>query len=432
MQKWLWLSCLSLSVSNNILFSDAADEDASSLKIPHNRLVAWEMDVPAPITDDPSHINTPSPEHLPETFLSKEETPENHEETIATPHANQPPAVEHTVAVPVRKTPPPIETAPLDEPPPPSAPTPHTFVEGSFLYWKADVSGLISAYTKSYPVTPVGVTAQDELVGHVHQIDYQWHQAFRFAGGGRFQRDLWELKAVYTFYHTSGRDTATIPDAPYGSLAGALSYFTDDSPIVEVRSKANLNYNIGDVVLDRKIPFSKKVDLTLISGVRGAYITQNWKVRNTASDGNESKHKMKWRFGGGGVNFGVEGNWQLGGGVSFASGGTFSALYGTYSNTYHATTSVSNPGIINDVDFGDNRVIFGGQFSSGFRWVCDIAQKSQQFSIYALYELNSWFNLNEIYQLSDSSYEVSATKPTLMRSSPVNLQGAVIGASLYF
>jgi len=421
MRRRLWIGLTTLGAAALLADAGASNElplvqenfelpPPDIIPLPEDNLTSWEPDLVIPVSPP----------------VEQETAWEPALETPAEPEAVLPEIVV------VKK-----EEAPAPPPPMvmPSHEMPSFFIDGEFLYWKADISGLISAYSKSFPITPDGFPAEDELVGKVHQINYKWAPAFRFSGGYRFQRDLWELKGIYTYYHTTDSNTATIPDGAFSSLAGTLGYFTDGTLIVRIPSKADFRYQIGDLLLDRLFSLSDKIKLTFFTGGRGAYIAQKWKVRNIANNGSFSTHKMQWAFKGGGVNIGMGSQWLLGSGFAFTSGGSLSTLYGDYDNTYRATTTRSTPGIVNDANFGDSRVVFGVQFSSGFSWTYDFEDVSESFSLYAAYELNSWFNLNELYQLADidaTAHDPSSAKPTIMKTSPVSLQGLVVGATLRF
>jgi hypothetical protein len=205
--------------------------------------------------------------------------------------------------------------------------------------------------------------------------------------------------------------------------------------ITSIPFHASFRYQIGDLLLNRTLLITKKIQMNFFTGGRGAYISQKWRVKNIANDGSYSSHRTHWAFKGGGIRIGLGSLWNLSKGFNFFSNGSVSALYGDYDNEYKASSTAFPAGNrIDDADFGDNRLAFGAQLTSGFAWMTSFNDYKQILQFYAGYELNGWFNINETYQLSTFPTQdyPNSSRPTIMRSSSVSLQGLVAGIVLKF
>jgi len=328
------------------------------------------------------------------------------------------------------------------------------FSGAEFLYWKLD-----EAATTSYAVyTPAGTPVYtknhtsigtDVFFGEWKQVFPEWSPGFRVKGGYRFERDLWELAGVYTFYFTDGNDqTADKSElaAPLGDFIEPLFGVDVGSEGVNIKAKLNFWYHVGDIELAREFVATPYISIRFAVGSTIAFIEQKinfsyfgnyffgtFRLKETQ----EFENLYKWTFKGGGVKLSTRSRWDLGRGFSLLFGGGYSSLYGNFKNIIKATvqpTAQANPavlpssGTISDVTINNGKVAFATQLDGGVSW-------NQGFSnfnleLFAKYELNTWFNITDQYRAVNDTVTFD-TIPSFY-DPPLNLQGIKIGATVNF
>ena len=327
------------------------------------------------------------------------------------------------------------------------------FSGAEFLYWKLDEAATTSYAVYTPAGTPVynangGSIGIDVFIGEWKQVFPEWSPGFRVKGGYRFERDLWELAGIYTFYCTDGNDQTQDKSElalPHGDFMEPLFGIDVGSEGVNMKAKLNFWYHVGDIELAREFVATPYISIRFALGTTIAFIEQkinfsyfgNFGGINRLQQTQEFENPYKWTFKGAGIKLSTGSRWDLGQGFSVLFGGGVSSIYGNYKNTIKATvqpTAQANPaslpssGTISDVTINNGKVAFATQFDGGVSWNQDFSNFNLE--LFAKYELNTWFNITDQYR-ADSQTITFDTIPSFY-DPPLNLQGIKIGAAVNF
>ena len=213
------------------------------------------------------------------------------------------------------------------------------FSGAEFLYWKLD-----EAATTSYTVyTPAGTQVYTVngtslgpyvFLGDWKQVLPEWNPGFRIKGGYRFERDLWELAGVYTFYYTDGnnqtQDKSEVP-VPNGDFMQPLFGVNIGAEGVKMKAKLNFWYHVGDIELAREFVATPYISIRFALGTTIAFIEQkinfsyfgNYFETFRLQQTQDFENPYKWTFKGGGVKLSTRSHWDLAQGFSLLFGGGF-------------------------------------------------------------------------------------------------------------
>jgi hypothetical protein len=346
------------------------------------------------------------------------------------------------------------------------------FAFGEFLWWKLDETGLDYAVHKKQgtavlergpPTGALNSGAVDGLVGKVHRINFDWNPGFRAALGYRFPRDLWELSGIYTYYFTSDSDHVNAshfyPDSTVLSIADAEIITPTIDPalndvVIGARASGHFWYHIADVELARQFKLTDYIALRFFVGPTAAWIQQKFHVvyfdqyftnptpigtiGTFATPSQYSYNDFNWRFEGAGIKLGVDSSWKLGYSFNLLCGAAFSSIYGSYKSVTKAHDEASHVpgtfipgsvgGLINDATFRQGRVIYGARLKGGLEWVHRC--RCWDWSVYAKYELNTWFNLTDQYRPDVINQVFPHVR--VLQTPPLNLQGLTAGLAINF
>jgi hypothetical protein len=269
----------------------------------------------------------------------------------------------------------------------------------SFLYWSLEQQDLDYALKMNHPAWG-GTAAQGS--GKLLEAETGYQPGFRISLGFFNAPKLWEAKGEYTFFMQNKSSFETAPQDPNLFLVSTWPVFLPN-PITNIRSVLQFHYHIYDLLVDRFFHPNEHLRMRLVAGLTGSYISQKWQV--FYSD-NTSMTRLinKWRFNGGGMKTGLHADWFWTSDIYLSGGMFISSLLGGYRNRIALQTTANPSGINNpDIPFqniskNDFRLIANMQFLLGFSW-----QKSFQncrSEVFAGYELNPWWNLEEIYRTS--------------------------------
>ena len=333
-----------------------------------------------------------------------------------------------------------------------------------FLWWTAQVGALdyiIRGQTPS--VTLGGIVNQNQLVGAVGTLkspSYDWEYGLRASIGYRFPRDFWELEALYTYFHSSSQetlgppsgfdtlvtDTTTNDNSPSKALAGTF-YDAPQTPIVRAKSSIHFNYNVGDLILARRLLKTDSIIMRKFISFTGAWLWQNWRFscvggpsnKTPGISGNTTTGKENWKFSGGGLRLGLATDWFLGKGLSIDSKVSMAGYLGHYH--HHSETFFGNqdlptlgfniaPQYAKNVLYNDTRLAFHTQFALLPAW--GMMFKNWGIKMYVGYELNLWLNLHEVYKVAAiSPLSIDGRELTINRGL-LGLHGLTSGVSVVF
>jgi hypothetical protein len=265
------------------------------------------------------------------------------------------------------------------------------FVNGEFLYWKVEEGELDFAVQGVQP--PL---AQQQTVvgafGDYTKAFFQWKPGFRIDLGYRSCMDFWDIDAQYTFLFADGKQSRSTSGE--NLLEGTFPQNTD-TELEQATSDISLHYNVGDLFLARRFNLTPHMIFRLQTGLVGAYIKQEWDV--SYFDANDSFINNHWDFRGGGLRAGFELEWYVSCGFGILTRMTGGLLYGTYKNTNKETVVTPTTIFLQDnVRYRDHRLAGTFQVFLGPSW--GMFFKDTSLKLYLGYELNAWFNLQEVYR----------------------------------
>lgn len=257
------------------------------------------------------------------------------------------------------------------------------FVTGEFLYWTAEVPNLHYALQQGSPFFSTLQTGDFEIQ------DYDWKPGFRVAIAYYRCPKYWEANAEYTWFHDKGTDSVGPFLRPTRETPGLIPPFQSASSSIE------LDYQIGDLFVDRVFDPNPHLRLRLIGGITGGFIQQDWKFSYTDALSATQNFKEKWRYWGVGLRTGLRADWFWGCQFYLTGKTTFATIVGRYKNTENQILT-SDGTILSNSEYEDTRFAYNVQFLLGPSWQvpCDC----WSFELFAGYESNIWFNLHERYR----------------------------------
>ncbi len=154
------------------------------------------------------------------------------------------------------------------------------FITGDVLYWKAKQDNLDYAaeFSVNTATTPQ-IVAESILEPH-----FRWGWGFRIdAGYGFGRRDDWELDGIWTYFHSKGSGSTSLPAS---NKIGTPTTFSSQEIIpswgeflgnfaFEASSHWGLHLNLFDFELAKNYFMSKRLSARPHVGLRGAIIHQN-------------------------------------------------------------------------------------------------------------------------------------------------------------
>lgn len=293
----------------------------------------------------------------------------------------------------------------------------------SFLFWRVQEGGLDYALKMEHDSPPGIVYAQ----GKYHRATFDGEPGFRLALGFFRAPNYWELWTQYTRLTGRGEDSVSAPHHADRFLLGTWPQVTV-GPLSRATSNIHLNYNVGDFLVDRFINPNPHLRARFIGGATVAWLDQNWVIRYFNEETVTTQIQNRWEYIGGGLRFGSSFDWYTGGWDLYLTGQTTLAyLLGSYHNISHQTTVISDLRI-RDAHYFDIRSAFAIQAMFGLSWQKNFC--SNRVEAFAGYELNTWFNLAEVYRSTGGG--ISEAKETLINSSLLTLQGLTARVSVDF
>jgi hypothetical protein len=244
---------------------------------------------------------------------------------------------------------------------------------------------------------------------------------------------FWELWWQYTRLTARGSNHVDKPSLDDLYITGTWPHGTT-APLSSASSRLHMNYNLAEFLVDRYFIPSPHLRLRLIGGAVAAWINQDWQIKYRDSQNRFTNIRNRWRFVGGGLRIGTMFDWYWTGHLYMTALGTTGILFGGYTNKSLQTTDfqptaqddTTTP--IRDTTYRDIRPTFTAQAMMGPSWQQNFAKYRLEF--FAGYEMNIWWNLQEIYRSTASSPESS--KETWLNTALVSVHGVTTRISLDF
>ncbi len=298
-----------------------------------------------------------------------------------------------------------------------------------FLYWSLEESDLdfaVKMNRAAWGASPTHAT------GALEEAETGFRPGFRAALSYFRATRYWEIKTAYTFYYHNKRKIENKPDA--SDLFLVSSWPTNLlSPIDHAESTLRFHYHLADFLVARVFIPNPHLRLRLAGGLTGALFSQRWQT-NYFDTNNSTDVKNRWRFIGAGMRMGVVMDWFWTSDIYLLGGFSLASLLGRYHNLSKIETT-ANPGGLNnpdvpfqDINKKDLRLANQIQFFLGPSW--EKSWTSLRAEVFAGYELNSWWNLQEIYRSLAGSADQA--KQIFTNTSMLSLHGLSARITLDF
>ncbi|MCB1117267.1 MAG: hypothetical protein KDK50_01655 [Chlamydiia bacterium] len=302
---------------------------------------------------------------------------------------------------------------------------PLSWARGELLYWTAEASDLDFALP-NYSVPGATPTGQ---LGKLEEVKFGWAPGFRVEVGHRFKPDLWDIILRYTYEDICGDDSFNAPADP-GQVLMATQNNTSNQVATYASASVDLKYSVFDLMMGRTFLPTKQLFIHPSVGLTGAWIDRDFDIKyhGLGDPSNLSHDHYDYSFSGGGMRVGVDFDWYLGKGWSISATTSVAALLGYYSNYTKANTTNTGTGnAATDVEnshYDDNRIATQIQMQLGPSW--GIMWDDWGINIFAGYELNAWFNVEEVRSgdLSASTSSITQRR-TVVNDSVLGFQGFV-------
>ncbi len=329
-----------------------------------------------------------------------------------------------------------------------------------FLWWKAYEGALDYAIKGQTGPNP----GNDQVIwsiGKLKSAHLAWDPGYRVFLGYRFHPDFWEVETVYTYYHSSNGDkvrhpkccppdTVTIDSVttnPEKATIGTFLQYTN-TPITLAKSSISLNYNMGDLLLARRVPVTDTLIIRGIFGASGLWLDQHWKYLYLPGDlivdgvnegpGAIVSGKENWKFSAGGMRLGIDLDWFIGKGFSLLTEGSAALFFGSYSklsfsktNNHVPQNQVSlSPQVLENLKIHDDRFSVHTRLSFMPAWGMRFDRFS--FLLYAGYELNIFTNVQETYRSLSASTRSIDARTTGFTYGLLGMQGLTAGLKFDF
>lgn len=300
-----------------------------------------------------------------------------------------------------------------------------------FLYWTIAEGSLNYALKMRHPawseVTPS--YAQGRFESGTFGLDPGFRVGLQYFRAPHY----WELKLEYTRLTCRGDDHAFKPGATNEYLTGTWPQIIP-FPLTRATSHLHFNYNTVDLMADRVFFPNPHLKLRVIGAMTAAWMDQQWVIHYYDTASNNTKIGNRWGFIGGGLKTGSLIDWYWTGNLYMTGMGAFSVYLGKYTNHSIQTTNyqpdpTANPAIpVRDTSYQDVRPTFSVQMVLGPSWQKNYTKA--RIEIFAGFETNLWFNLQEIYR--STANPAALDKQTWVESSVMALYGLTTRLTIDF
>jgi hypothetical protein len=220
--------------------------------------------------------------------------------------------------------------------------------------------------------------------GPIESVFWDASSGLRVGGGYQILSSGWEIAAWYTYLH-SHNDRALF--AP----AGGVLYATRTHPgfvdaVDTALGSSNLNYNVVDVEIGRRIEINDSFDLWLGGGARFAWIQQQMNLYYDGISAFQDHVSSPIRFDGAGLRFGGEGRWNLTRRLHLFGRAFGSILAGDFRTTLVETDN-AGASIISDVEDRFQKLVPVCELGAGVGW------QGENVRFRVGYEMINWFGL---------------------------------------
>lgn len=297
------------------------------------------------------------------------------------------------------------------------------FIDAEFLYWTL-AEGVLDYAIKQDKSTTASETFG---IGKYQTVNYEWRPGFRVALAWYRCPRYWELTGEYTWLYNRGSDSTNNNDRAADRNVQPTTETVALDPYRSASAEIETHYNVADLYVARVFDPNPHLRMRLLGGLTLADIDQKMESLFTNFIGEADAVEDKWRYFGGGIRLGLRVDWFWGCEFYFTGKTTLASMIGTYKN--EAIQKTQADVLVRDTVYDDHRFAFHNQFMLGPSWQrpCDC----WSIEIFAGYEFNQWFNLQERYRTGILADPEEARETSLSRGI-YGLHGLTLRATVGF
>ncbi|MEM7175983.1 MAG: Lpg1974 family pore-forming outer membrane protein [Chlamydiota bacterium] len=294
------------------------------------------------------------------------------------------------------------------------------YLYGDFLWWRADTSGVELALFKTKCFDGNASNIDKSTV----ELKGKWKPGFRVGTGYRFGHfDHWNLFLAWTRYR--GKSNQVSKQAPLETgttfQQGWISNFLGPSATA-VKGSWDIDLDLLDLEMDRAYKITKQILLEPHVGVRGAWIDIDYRANymgfwETADLQNDiftkyfspTSFRGKSDFSAGGLRVGTKFLWSVLPNLGFFGDVSLSLLYGRFKVEENFQGAAIDSSLSMDLirldpiqeKYTQRKVEVRPNLEIllGLKWSVDFRNGLSKFSIFAGYELSTWFQLNQLFRV---------------------------------
>jgi hypothetical protein len=230
--------------------------------------------------------------------------------------------------------------------------------------------------------------------GNIQSVGLDAHSGLRAGLGWQMPQDGWTIGVEYTYLHSNGSSAFAAP--PGGALFSTTTRAGGIDDVTTAAATANLDYNVIDLEISRKVPLGDSTDLRLFGGGRLAQIDQKFDaLYNGGSLGAANAHvSSPVNLQGAGVTAGGEYTWRVYRGL-----GLYARARGALvsSQIRNDLTETNNSDRTLIVALHENRY----QVIPVLELGVGVALEWEHLFVKVGYELTDWFNLIDSPDMPD-------------------------------
>ncbi len=195
------------------------------------------------------------------------------------------------------------------------------FTHAAVLYWQAEEGGLDYAI-KSPSMSRLAPHAK------IEHPDFDWDFGFKLGLGYRVAHDRWAIDLQFTSFQTHTDAEKKTEDVFFPVWQKPVSSIVTFAK--EVKMHWRLHLGLLDLMLCKSFYATPTLILTPEWGLRTGWIRQKFNLEYRGGNQEDVLLRMKNKYWGLGLKWGLKGEWQLGQGFSLFGEGAASILYGEF------------------------------------------------------------------------------------------------------
>jgi hypothetical protein len=270
---------------------------------------------------------------------------------------------------------------------------------GEYLFLKARRDALDFALQSNNRVDMIG--------GTVQSLDWEAQSGFRGGAGWRLPGTEWELGLVYTYFHSADQRTLTVPSG--GALFATLPS-TGIQSVDSASADGNINFQVIDLDLRRRINLLDDFDLNVFGGGRFAWIDEKFNVLYNGGSVSNYLISSPVNFRGGGFSIGGDGFWNIWHGAGFYARARGSLLSGTFRSSLNETSGAGSVAPLPVIGVRDQSYDFVPVTEIGL----GIAYRSDHLTLSVGYEMSNWYNMVNMPDFSSPTGTMNRRQGDLM------------------